>query len=398
MRRIKKQIEQSKWLAGQLLDAQDEDQIRESEQWQKDTRHKQLMKDILNPDAFKAWNRKLDQLDTADQWQIFLDHMNANATKGRVLRMRILKTVASVAAVLVIGLSLYYGYNVTKTSEQYQTAAVSIKPGSSQAELVLADGRVVNLEQASEKMIVEGEMAIENTQGVVEYSESVGKTTVQPVTNLLRVPRGGEYQLVLSDGTKVWLNSDTELSYPVPFSEHERRVKLKGEAYFDVAHNASQPFIVESGGQSVEVLGTEFNISAYSEDLNIITTLVEGKVLVEQQLNKQTVMQEYMEPSQQTVLNKETKSIIKQDVDTYLFTSWKDGRFKFDNESLESFFAKVARWYDVEIFITDESVKDIRFTGDLPRYNDMTNILNIIEAEMSVHIEIEDNKIIYVSR
>jgi len=202
----------------------------------------------------------------------------------------------------------------------------------------------------------------------------------------------------LPDGTKVWLNSSTELTYTVPFSGDERRVRLKGEAYFEVAQNKEKPFIVETDYQDVEVLGTHFNISAYPDDSNVFTTLVEGKVKVNSNANKQVKLLGYLLPNDQLVLNKKNNGVYKLDVDTYLYTAWKDGRFAFKNESMESFFKKISRYYNVDVIIMDNSVKKINFTGDLPRYDDITKILNIIEAEMSVHIEIKEKNKIYVTK
>ncbi|MBR8535808.1 FecR domain-containing protein [Carboxylicivirga sediminis] len=393
------QIKNAKLLAGKVLDSLNKEQKEALSEWEKSAQNRILAKDILDEQAFDHWNQAFDGVDASEQWEVFLKRMNKEYRRGKSVRMQVYKAVASIAAVLVIGIALFVLFQKHEYKSQYQSVVeASIGPGSSQAQLILNSGQVVDLEGLASESIDEGSMSIHNKEGILEYQESDAKKELPSMMNTLKIPRGGEYQLVLPDGTQVWLNSDSELKFNVPFTGKERRVQLRGEAYFDVAHNANKPFIVESSGQSVEVLGTEFNISAYPEDLNIITTLVEGKVLVEQLLDGQTAMHEYLEPNQQTVLNKETKNIFKHDVETYLYTSWKEGRFKFDNEPLESFLTKVARWYDVDVFITDDSVKDIRFTGDLPRYKDMNNILNIIEAEMSVHIEIEDNKTIYVSR
>jgi len=236
-------------------------------------------------------------------------------------------------------------------------------------------------------------VSLKNKEGVLQYKDSVNDKSVESKTNTLRVPRGGEYQLVLADGTKVWLNSDSELSYPVPFVGKERKVTLMGEAYFEVAHNKDVPFIVVTGNQEVEVLGTKFNISSYENDANIITTLVEGKVKVS---DSNSESERYLMPNEQSVLNRDTDDLKKRKVDVYPFIAWKDGRFVFNNVTLEQFLLKISRWYDVEVIFEDDSLKTIKFSGDLPRYSNMTGILKIIEAEMSVHIKVENNKKVYV--
>ncbi len=398
MKKIQEQFKYAKLFVAKLLGSLDDQETKELNKWEEDDRNQKLQHNILNSETFEDWNNAINKIDKEEQWQNFICRMNADQNKGKVVKLKIYKTIASVAAVLVIGFSLFYVYQL-RNVEDYSPMIVKadIKPGTPQATLILDNGSEVHLEAESATIIQEGNVSIANNKGVLAY-DSVQSANIKPSKNVLKIPRGAEYQLVLPDGTKVWLNSDTELAYTVPFVGNERRVQLHGEAYFDVTHNIEKPFIVETDRHSIEVLGTEFNISSYSEDMNIITTLVDGKVKVERELENNEVAREFLSPGEQSLFNKETKSISKQTVDTDVYTAWKDKRFKFKNEPLQSFLTKLGRWYDVEIFITDESIKDIRFTGDLPRYNNMADILTILEAEMSVHIEVKDNKIIYVSR
>jgi len=398
MKRIQEQFKYAQLFVAKLLGSLDDQEVSDIQEWESDDRNRKLQQDILNSEAFEDWNHAVNKINKEDQWKEFINRMNVGQDRGKVIKMRIYKAVASIAAVLVIGISLFYVYqlrNVDHNSPMIVQA--DIKPGKPQATLILDNGNEVHLEAESATIIQEGNISIANDKGVLAY-DSVPTANIKPSKNILKIPRGAEYQLVLPDGTKVWLNSDTELAYTVPFVGKERRVQLHGEAYFDVTHNKEKPFIVETDKHSIEVLGTQFNISSYTEDINVVTTLVEGKVKVVQELENNMVVQEFLSPGEQSLFNKETKYISKQKVETDLYTAWKDKRFKFKNEPLQSFFTKLARWYDVEIFITDESIKDTRFTGDLPRYNNMADILTILEAEMSVHIEVKDNKIIYVSR
>ncbi len=398
MKKIQEQFKYAKLFVAKLFGSLDDQETKELNEWENNDRNQKLQQNILNSEAFEDWNNAINKIDKEEQWQNFINRMNAGQNKGKVIKLRIYKTIASIAAVLVLGFSLYYVYQLKSFSDQSQMIVkADIKPGVPQATLILDNGNEVRLEAESATIIQEGNISIANDKGVLAY-DSIEITNIKPSKNILKIPRGAEYQLVLPDGTKVWLNSDTELAYTVPFVGNERRVQLHGEAYFDVTHNKEKPFIVETDKHSIKVLGTEFNISSYSEDINIVTTLVDGKVKVERELENNEVALEFLSPGEQSLFNKETKNISKQKVDTDLYTAWKDKRFKFRNEPLQSFLTKLGRWYDVEIFITDESIKDIRFTGDLPRYNNMADILTILEAEMSVHIEVEDNKIIYVSR
>ncbi|MGJ5642395.1 FecR domain-containing protein [Formosa sp. S-31] len=395
MNEIKNHIQYSRLLVGKVLGTLTEAQEKELQAWERNPNNKALAKDILNPESFAEWKQKFQAVDTGKEWSYFLDRMNQSVqTKTKVRRLRMVKWTAAAAAILVVGFALFSVFNTTDVYEKYDTLeASSIAPGSSSAQLVLSTGEVVDLKDGAENVIAENEVAVANTKGVLSYASENDKNVVASKVNTLRIPRGGEYQLVLSDGTKVWLNSDTELTYEVPFTGEARQVSLKGEAFFEVAPNKDMPFIVSTGEQKVQVLGTKFNVSAYSDKPVIETTLVEGKVSVEDTLSHDALT---LAPNEQAILDLKTAGLEKHKVDVYPYTAWKDGRFVFNNVPLETLLEKMSKWYNVEVVFANDSLKHIKFTGDLPRYNDMTNILEIIEAEMSVHIKVENNKTIYV--
>tara|TARA_R110001606_G_scaffold399236_1_gene582628 strand:- start:29185 stop:30387 length:1203 start_codon:yes stop_codon:yes gene_type:complete len=399
MKEIIKQIEHSKLIAGKVLDSLNDIEEKQYNEFKNDEQNQKIIQNILNKKEFEEWNHQMDGIDALKEWKQFVNKMQEPKKKGRVVKMRVLKAISSIAAILILAFSINLGYQIFNENGEYQTIEESdIGPGEPQAKLVLTNGEEINLKSLNAKVINTGNVLITNVQGVLKYNTLKVANQLQPTVNKLIIPKGGEYQLKLPDGTKIWMNSGSELTYALPFSNTERRVQLKGEAYFEVTHNKQKPFIVETIYQDVKVLGTEFNVSAYPEDSNIITTLVEGKVVVNSTNNQLTQFEEFLLPNEQLMLDKETSVSVKREVDTYIYTSWKDGRFKFVNEPLESFFKKLSRWYNVDVFIKDESIKEIRFSGDLPRYKNMSNILKIIEEEMSVRIEIENNKIIYVSR
>ena len=397
MNEINNQLKYSKLLAGKLLGTLTEEQEKDLNHWQQLPDNKEAMDAIFSAHAFSEWKQKIEKVDTAEEWKSFLSLMETTSNnRGKVIKMNAKKWMYSVAAIFIIGITAFSLFKYFNPTSEYQSInTASIAPGSSHAELVLSDGEIVNLENETDKEINVGQVAAKNAQGVLQYNDNIKEDLVEVKTNTLRVPRGGEYQLVLSDGTKVWLNSDTELSYQVPFTGKERRVSLKGEAYFDVSPNKEVPFIVTTNNQEIEVLGTEFNISAYESDANLVTTLVEGKVKVS---DSQSDIVEYLLPNEQSILDMNTDNIIKRNVDVYPYVAWKDGRFVFKNVSLEEFLFKIARWYDVEVFFENDNIKNIRFTGDLPRYSNMTDVLKIIESEMSVHIKVENNKKILISK
>lgn len=399
MEQIKEQIKRSKLLVGKVLGTLTEQQQQALQQWEHTGANQQLEDHILNATNFEQWTTEREKLDLAQQWEAFLHQMRNTRPGSRSISMQVFKRMASVAAIVVLCFSLYYGYELTVNNTDGLTVAdAGIVPGSPQATLMLNGSEIVKLQAVEESIITRGDVSIENAAGVLAYTQQTKNHALQPVHNTLMIPRGGEYQLALPDGTNVWLNSDSELSYTVPFEGSERRVLLSGEAYFDVAPDHSKPFVVETRHQAIEVVGTAFNISAYPEDRQVVTTLVEGTVKVEHDTNHNSLAVHFLQPDEQLILNKETLGARKALVDPYVYTSWKDGRFAFNNEPLESFFKKVSRWYDTEIHITDERIKSIRFTGDLPRYKNMADILNILEAETSVQFEIKANKTIYVSK
>ncbi|WP_430815151.1 FecR family protein [Carboxylicivirga sp. RSCT41] len=398
MEKIREHIKYAKLLSAHVMDELDEQQKAELHQWEKMAGNSQLKKEILNADAFTDWKEGIDKLQLDDHWMHFLHAMQQERKQERSIPVRLCKAAASVAAAVLIGFTSFYTYHLMLDDHSWQTVEEAhIVPGTTNASLVLDNGHIVDLTENELSHIQEGAVSITNTEGVLAYPS---KKRVEPgpaATNTLIVPRGGEYQLVLPDGTQVYLNADSELTYPVTFSGNKRKVLLKGEAYFDVLADQNRPFIVDCGDQSIEVMGTAFNVSAYEGDDAIVTTLVEGRVTVQTTTGDEVAFDTLM-PHEQLVVNRKSGQRNKQEVDTGIYTSWKDGRFIFKNEALEVFMGKLARWYDVEIIITDDRVKNIRFTGDLPRYKEMSNILKILEEETSVSVDIKDNKIIYVSR
>lgn len=393
MDKIIKQIELSKLLAGKVLKGLTKEQKVRLKQWETQGNNAAISKSILNAQSFKERQEKLKTINTTEEWTSFLERMERNSEASKkVKRLQFIRWTSAAAAVLVVGLSVLTYFNTPKNN--YQTIeASSIAPGTSHAELVLSTGEVVNLEVNNQNTINEGHVSVTNTKGVLEYKEENINTALEVKTNTLKVPRGGEYQIVLADGTKVWLNSETQLTYTVPFTGNERRVQLKGEAYFDVAPNKNLPFIVTTKNQNLKVLGTEFNVTAYDEDSHITSTLVEGKVQVTNTISNKEL---FLEPNQQAQITIDGTQISKKQVDVYPYIAWKEGRFVFENVPLKDFLSKISRWYDVEVIYESDTLKNLTYTGNLPKYKNMTSILKIIEAEMSINIKIEDNKIIHV--
>jgi ferric-dicitrate binding protein FerR (iron transport regulator) len=260
----------------------------------------------------------------------------------------------------------------------------------------LDNGEVYELSESTEEIFSEEGAQIKNTGKKLEYipetEEKLKRKEERVKFNTLEIPRGGEYFLVLSDGTKVWLNSETTLRYPVNFNSEQRNVELTGEAYFEVAENKNAPFLVATGEQVVKVLGTKFNISSFQEDAFVLTTLVEGKVEVF--LEKSPEVKQILLPSDQGRFDKEKGMISKRKVDPYKFIAWKEGRFVFEDELLSDMMKTLSKWYDVDVIFASERALDYRFTGNLRRYDNFREILEKIEKTNEVEFVIENREII----
>jgi transmembrane sensor len=251
---------------------------------------------------------------------------------------------------------------------------VTIQSGTDKATLTLEDGEIITLAKGTKYQTKNAES---NGEKIVYQEKTLRKDKV--AYNYLTVPRGGQFQITLSDGTKVWLNSESQLKYPISFIKGEsRRVELVyGEAYFDVSpsteHKGSK-FKVFNKFQEIEVLGTEFNIQAYRDETNIYTTLVEGRVLVSLEGIKQD-----LRPNQQSKLNTIDNTIKVENVDVYNEISWKDGVFSFDRKPLKEIMKIFARWYDLEIILNNKSIENNRFYGALDKDQPIEDILEILK-------------------
>ena len=213
---------------------------------------------------------------------------------------------------------------------------------------------------------------------------------VQPATvgeNTVEVPKGQRASLMLSDGTKIWLNSQSKLIYPTQFSDKERNVRLEGEAFFDVAHKEHLPFVVHSPLLAIKVLGTKFNVASYENDEQVTTTLAEGRVEVGDE--KGSVR---LKPEEQALFCKGDRSLRVVDVGMYL--AWKDGKFIFEEQSLEQIMKQLQRWYEMSVFYTNEEVKQYTFSGDLKKYDDFDKIIRMLEEVSGIKISIKENCVV----
>ena len=290
------------------------------------------------------------------------------------------------AIILPLAIGAFWLMSRETSRQQAPVEMATITHGIVKARLELADGRKVELDKGTQLRIQEiGGTEIETSEKMIKYTGK-DSATVGEKFNTLIIPRGGEYALELADGSRVWLNSESTLKYPVYFVGDERKVEMTGEGYFEVAKNAGKPFIVTVNGVDVRVLGTSFNISAYHEE--VITTLVEGKVQLTRGADSVVLY-----PDQQGVwLNEKQGFEIKQ-VNARNFSLWREGIFYFEDVDLESILDGMARWYNVNIFYTNPELKSMKFSVEIKRYENIQEILRRIEQTQRVRFEIKDRTI-----
>lgn len=309
--------------------------------------------------------------------------------RGHSGRIRIVRWVAVVAAVwvLALGVTLWMTFGKKENVAPLPVASKIIPAGEKKATLTLADGTEVHVEEITARVLQEKGMNIEYRNGEIVYHKSEEETT-EVVYNKLEVPRGGECMIKLDDGTKVWVNAETKLKYPVVFVGDRREVVLEGEAFFDVAKN-EKPFIVKTSFGDVRVLGTAFGISAYASEPESYTTLVRGKVSVEREGIKPVVIL----PGEQVVTFKDGK-MIKQEVDVEEFVGWKDGIYVFKEKSLGEIMKTLERWYNISVDFQDKSLVDLPFTGNLKRYDDINVFFDALTRTGDMKYRVEGNQVI----
>lgn len=307
----------------------------------------------------------------------------------------------SAAAVFIIGIAGYFYLNSAATEQRpivHQSKNNAIVPGSNKAFLTLADGRKISLTDAVSGEIVKQEgLSINKTADgkivytVVDHQKNNAQGKI--AFNTIQTPNGGQYQVNLPDGTRVWLNAASSLRYPTKFAGNIRTVELTGEGYFEVA-KVHIPFVVKTSGQEIVVLGTHFNINSYKDEDDVRTTLLEGSVrVIPLSVNKNNHSR-LLKPGEQSQLNESGLKV--RTVDTESIVAWKNGDFIFNGEDLKSIMKKVARWYDVEVVYIGD-FDNLKFGGYISRSKNISAVLNIMESTGKVDFNIK-GKLVTVSR
>lgn len=337
-----------------------------------------------------AENEEVKRPDTEKAIAEFKKHIAKK--KGKKIKLAVVLRYA--ASILIpICIATYLILNTNKFDENTLASGIeTIEPGSSKAELLLANGEVLSLEQGDTIVKESDGTEIQNISGMLKYQSNQNLLETETY-NTLKIPRGGEYKLRLADGTQVWLNSATSFKYPTKFVGDKRIVYLSGEAFFKVGHNKEMPFIVKVDDLNVKVLGTAFNVKAYSDEKEIKTTLVNGRVEVLAQ-GIDNKIKTVLSPNFQACYSKGNKKIEVNAVDASIFTAWKDGVFVLDNMNLEDLSLILSRWYDVDFFFVNEKVKENYFTGRMKKYESLQDIFDLLEQLSDVSFVIKDNAVI----
>ncbi|MBC5620544.1 FecR domain-containing protein [Butyricimonas sp. NSJ-56] len=356
---------------------------------------KELGQLLDNPEIQEVYGQLSDPVYLKKQ---FIEYENYSGKKGytvfkekinRARRVRMIRWGAAVAAVWVIalGIMLWMTSGEKNGDEKGLPVASNIIPaGEKRARLTLADGSTVMIAETSTRVLKEKGARIEYKNGEIFYNTEIKTTEI--VYNELEVPRGGECIITLDDGTKVWVNAETKLKYPVSFAGEQREVILEGEAFFEVVKD-KKPFIVKTSFGDVRVLGTAFGINAYVDQPEGYTTLVRGKVSVTAGAGEPLVIQ----PGEQVVSSKDGKTR-KQEVNVDEFVGWKDGIYVFRDKKLVDIMNTLERWYNISVLFEDESLKSLLFTGNLKRYDDINVFFDALSRTGDLKYRVERNHVI----
>ena len=377
MDNLSKRYRIARLIVRQIIEGADAPMDKELEEWLAESEDNQREYEDIRRRLREELRQKKESLAPA-AWK---------KTERRLPKRRTLRRIAQWAAAACVIFAMGAGAFLWLQAEEEVPVTVSTNTKSYQAVLILGDGERVTLNDSTRQFITEKAGTRISTEGnTVRYEAQEESETTEMHT--LLIPRGGEFHMELADGTQVWLNSESKLTYPARFTGRTREVAMEGEVCFQVAKNEAQPFIVRTGGMAVKVLGTVFNVDAYPDNGRIATTLVEGKVEIQAEDEKQTLL-----PDQQAVLEKgkgiEVKKVYAED-----YISWIGGVFHFTEASLEEIMQKLSRWYNFEFFFANADVKDAHFTLNIRRYENVSDILSKIEKTGRAHFNINGRTVV----
>ena len=351
---------------------------------------KKVYEQLQNGETLKAAFGEYKDYSSKKAYQSFLQKIGRMEKKERKPSIsRVWWYAAAAVIVLAAGLSFYMSNFYSAVEEK----RVLIQPGTQQAQLTLPDGSIIDVDKKEVNVVVDG-VQVKYKKGVLSYQPTVTtqheeeSTEEKPVkSNELVIPRGGENTVILADGTTVHLNAGSKLTYPVRFAGKRRVVALEGEAYFDVVKDETRPFIVQTHLGEVTVLGTAFNINAYT-DASVYTTLVHGKV----QFSSSSIGTTILSPGEQAVVSANGSEKRMVDLDEYV--GWVDGRYVFNNRPLGEIMQTFERWYDIQVYYETPHLRDITYSGSLKRYGTINSFLDALELTGDLTYKISGRNIL----
>ena len=350
------------------------------------TAHEILFKKICDEENQKQHFRKNTAFNPSSGWKEVEKRIKRNNNRSRYIKI-VSYAAIILLPVLFVSISMKFTSPVSLSDKQF--IAQSILPGESQAILTLEDGQTIHINKETESLLEKiGGAQVHMDSTMLNY-QVTSKTAPKnkPVYNKVETPRGGEYALLLSDGTKVHLNAMTSLRFPVTFDNGPRKVELEGEAYFDVVKDETRPFIVQTHLGEVTVLGTAFNINAYT-DASVYTTLVHGKV----QFSSSSIGTIILSPGEQAVVSANGSEKRMVDLDEYV--GWVDGRYVFNNRPLGEIMQTFERWYDIQVYYETPHLRDITYSGNLKRYGTINSFLDALELTGDLTYKISGRNIL----
>lgn len=371
----------AKYLSEEISEEEQVELIR----WRNESAgNERLFQEICREENIKRNMQKRQAFSTEAGWVGVQKKIQHHRFRYRLLN------VCKYAAIFILPLAIATAILYKSGNEHDAISHVTeqILPGSKKAVLILDNGETIDLKSTSGVELKEKDGTIIQVDSTaLNYQQTPDRKSDKLAYNKVNVPRGGEYQLTLSDGSKVQLNSMSSIRFPVQFAKDCRLVELEGEAYFEVS-KTGQPFIVKTKGMNIEVLGTTFNISAYANE-EYQTTLVNGSVRVQTEDGSNRILK----PSEQACVIPGSNQINVRNVDTAFYTSWIHGKINFKDQRLEDIMKTLARWYDMEVIYENEATKDLRFGCYINRYNEITPLVNLLEQTGRVTITVEGKTI-----
>ena len=363
-------------------------QEKELNEWRSvSPRHEELFQRMLSSEHVeKSISRfvKTEEEEERGWWQL-----QQKARSGRSVRkIKWFPYAAAIVLILSVGGVFYFSGDKEQT-EILPIAKNEVQVPGSRAVLILPDGRKVDLEnEVLRSDLAQSDSLLLVSARSLKYRDIDSPDTTE-IFHTLEIPRGGEYLLTLSDGTMIYLNSESTLSFPVKFQGKERKVYLTGEAYFKVAKNTEHPFVVTAGELEVLVTGTTFGVRAYKDEKDIQTTLESGQVTVRVEGKRVKLV-----PNKQVLFNKSTMGLEVRDVDVDLYLAWADGRLVYDNCPLEKILTDLGRWYNIDVFYSRDELRSYQFSLNMKKHEEFTQVLELIGKTGEVQFEIKDNTVI----